>query len=98
MKPKNERRCPDCTKYNVNCTKINRTIPKYATECRQWSEKPQKPLKCKFCDGRGLTAIGNYAKGLEKCPMCNGTGEVDCRLRTYKEFLGVNEFEIREKS
>lgn len=66
MTEKKNRRCPNCTRYNVNCREPNRVTPKYATECRKYSEKPQKTLKCKACSGKGLLALGENAKGLQK--------------------------------
>lgn len=89
MTTKKDRRCPNCTRYNVNCKEPNRVTSKYATECRKWSEKPQKPIKCKACCGRGLVAFGNDVKGLSTCPFCNGTGFVNCTLVKITEFLGA---------
>ena len=94
MTTKKDRRCPNCTRFDVNCRKPNRVVPKYATECRKWSEKPQKPIKCKACYGRGLITIGSDVKGLSTCPMCNGTGFINCTLMKSAEFLGT-EFEIK---
>ena len=72
MTDKKDRRCENCTRHNINC--FEHRPNKHATECDKWSEKPQKPLKCKFCNSKGLTAIGNGAKGLMECPSCKGSG------------------------
>lgn len=69
MTEKKDRRCPNCTRYNVNCREPNRVTPKYATECCKYSEKPQKPLKCKICSGTGIVAIGGSIRGLQDCPF-----------------------------
>lgn len=98
MTNKKDRRCENCTRYNVNCRKPTRSIPKYATECTQWSETLQKPPKCKLCYGRGLVQIGNV-KGLQKCPSCNGTGIMDCSFINFKEFTnteGIDFIEVEE--
>lgn len=76
MTEKKNRRCPNCTRYNVNCREPNRMTPKYATECHKYSESPQKPLKCKICSGTGMVAIGGSIRGLQDCPFCNGTGTI----------------------
>lgn len=95
MTNKKDRRCENCTRYNVNCTKPTKTISKYATECRQWSEVPQKPQKCKSCKGRGLVQIGNV-RGLQKCPCCNGKGIVDCSFINFKEFINAEGIDFIE--
>ncbi len=95
MTNKKDRRCENCTRYNVNCRKPTRSIPKYATECTKWSETPQKPPKCKLCYGRGLIQIGEF-KGLQKCPNCNGKGEIDCSFITIKEFSNTEGIEFIE--
>ena len=96
MTEKKNRRCPNCTRYNVNCREPNRVTPKYATECRKYSEKPQKPIKCRACDGKGLLAFGENIKGLQKCPVCKGTGIIDTRPISFAEFCGT-EVEFVEK-
>lgn len=36
-----------------------------------------KVTKCKYCNGRGLVAIGENTKGLKECPYCDGTGLIN---------------------
>ena len=90
MTEKKNRRCNNCTKYNVNCREPNRFISMYATECRKYSESPQKPLKCKACGSKGVIVIRGSKKDLETCPICNGTGFINTKPIRYDEFIGAD--------
>ena len=34
-----------------------------------------KIVKCVKCKGTSFVKLGNHAKGVGKCPICNGTGK-----------------------
>ena len=94
MTNKKDRRCENCARYNVNCRKPTRTIPRYATECIQWSEVPQKPSKCKLCKGRGLVQPSRDVRSLQECPACNGKGVLNCSFVTITEFSNTEVVEF----
>lgn len=33
-------------------------------------------MKCKQCEGKGMIGLGVGIRGVTKCPVCNGKGEV----------------------
>lgn len=41
-------------------------------------------MKCPNCDGRGAVQIAPNVKGLKRCPVCHGAGEVE---QTNEEWL-----------
>ncbi len=44
-------------------------------------------MKCTNCDGRGAVQIAPNVKGLKRCPVCDGSGEVSQILQTNEEWL-----------
>ena len=48
-------------------------------------------MKCFNCDGRGAVQIAPNVKGLKKCPVCGGSGEVSQIEQTNEEwFCGLS--------
>ena len=50
-------------------------------------------MKCINCDGRGAVQIAPNVKGLKRCPVCGGSGEVSQILQTTEEWLRSATFE-----
>ncbi len=44
-------------------------------------------MKCQFCDGRGAVQIAPNVKGLKRCPVCGGSGEVSQIEQTNEEWF-----------
>ena len=50
-------------------------------------------MKCPKCNGRGAVQIAPNVKGLKRCPVCDGSGEVSQILQTNEEWLRSATFE-----
>ena len=50
-------------------------------------------MKCTNCDGRGAVQIAPNVKGLKRCPVCDGSGEVSQILQNTEEWLRSATFE-----
>ena len=44
-------------------------------------------MKCTNCDGRGAVQIAPNVKGLKRCPVCGGSGEVNQIEQTNEEWF-----------
>ena len=44
-------------------------------------------MKCTNCDGRGAVQIAPNVKGLKRCPVCDGSGEVSQIEQTNEEWF-----------